>query len=212
MTISTAPIPVSTETEAPAAPPKRNRLWAWVIFIVAAAYFVIPLAATFYWSLRAEADKLGFEAYRRLFEDDVEGSRAWSEALLRAGVLSADEQQALDRALTDLLDAAAADPGFVSGPDEDVHAFVERQLVARVGATGKRLHTGRSRNEQVALDLVHRGQHQRIDAGLSRLGRGHRRHALDFQNHLVARIRILRLPLCRAGERNQRKQEIQRKL
>ena len=90
---------------------------------------------------------------RRLFEDDVEGSRAWSEALLRAGVLSADEQQALDRALTQLREAAAADPRFVSGEDEDVHSFVERQLVERVGATGKRLHTGRSRNEQVALDL-----------------------------------------------------------
>jgi argininosuccinate lyase len=90
---------------------------------------------------------------RRLFEDDVEGSRAWSEALLRAGVLSADEQQALDRALTQLREAADADPAFVSGDDEDVHSFVERQLVERVGATGKRLHTGRSRNEQVALDL-----------------------------------------------------------
>ena len=90
---------------------------------------------------------------RRLFEDDVEGSRAWSEALLRAGVLSPEEQQALDRALTELREAAAADPMFVSGSDEDVHSFVERQLVERVGATGKRLHTGRSRNEQVALDL-----------------------------------------------------------
>ena len=94
-----------------------------------------------------------FSFDRRLFEDDVEGSRAWSEALLKAGVLSADEQQALDRALTELREAAAADPAFVSGDDEDVHSFVERQLVARVGATGKRLHTGRSRNEQVALDL-----------------------------------------------------------
>ncbi len=90
---------------------------------------------------------------RRLFDDDVEGSRAWSEALLKAGVLSADEQRALDRALTELREAAAADPAFVSGDDEDVHSFVERQLVARVGDTGKRLHTGRSRNEQVALDL-----------------------------------------------------------
>jgi argininosuccinate lyase len=90
---------------------------------------------------------------RRLFEDDVEGSRAWAEALRQAGVLSADELASLDRALTELSEAAAADPAFVSGDDEDVHSFVERQLVARVGATGKRLHTGRSRNEQVALDL-----------------------------------------------------------
>lgn len=90
---------------------------------------------------------------RRLFFDDVEGSRAWAEALSKAGVLSTDEQQALDRALLELRDAAQADPGFVAGDDEDVHAFVERQLVQRVGATGKRLHTGRSRNEQVSLDL-----------------------------------------------------------
>jgi argininosuccinate lyase len=90
---------------------------------------------------------------RRLFEDDVTGSRAWAEALRQAHVLSEDELAALDRALTELLDAAAADPAFVAGDDEDVHSFVERQLVARVGATGKRLHTGRSRNEQVALDL-----------------------------------------------------------
>ncbi|HTV01582.1 MAG TPA: argininosuccinate lyase [Luteitalea sp.] len=90
---------------------------------------------------------------RRLFEDDVEGSRAWAEALQQAGVLSPDELSALDAALTELIDAAVADPTFVSGKDEDVHSFVERQLVARVGATGKRLHTGRSRNEQVALDL-----------------------------------------------------------
>ena len=90
---------------------------------------------------------------RRLFEDDVEGSRAWAEALHRAGVLTADDLAALDAALTALREAAAADPSFVSGDDEDVHSFVERQLVARVGATGKRLHTGRSRNEQVALDL-----------------------------------------------------------
>lgn len=90
---------------------------------------------------------------RRLFFDDVDGSRAWAEALLKAGVLSGDEQQALDAALVALRKAAEADPAFVSGDDEDVHSFVERQLVERVGATGKRLHTGRSRNEQVALDL-----------------------------------------------------------
>ena len=44
-------------------------------------------------------------------------------------------------------------PAFVSGNDEDVHSFVERQLVERVGDAGRRLHTGRSRNEQVSLDL-----------------------------------------------------------
>ena len=47
----------------------------------------------------------------------------------------------------------AAIPSWVAGPDEDVHSFVERQLVERVGDAGRRLHTGRSRNEQVSLDL-----------------------------------------------------------
>ena len=90
---------------------------------------------------------------RRLFEVDVEGSRAWAQALQRAGVLSADEREAIDAALADMLAQAARDPAWVAGDDEDVHSFVERELVARVGDAGKRLHTGRSRNEQVALDL-----------------------------------------------------------
>jgi putative spermidine/putrescine transport system permease protein len=48
---------------------RKNRFWSWLIFIVGALYFLLPLAATFYWSLRAEKDTLGFEAYRRLFAD-----------------------------------------------------------------------------------------------------------------------------------------------
>src|SRR5262245_52633962 len=90
---------------------------------------------------------------RRLFEDDVTGSLAWAEAIARAGVLSGDELAAITAALEDILQEGRENPGFVNGPDEDVHSFVERQLVARVGAAGRRLHTGRSRNEQVSLDL-----------------------------------------------------------
>ena len=90
---------------------------------------------------------------RQLFEDDVTGSLAWAEALARAGVLSADDAAAIAAGLRDILDAGRRSPAFVSGPDEDIHAFVERQLVDRIGEAGKRLHTGRSRNEQVSLDL-----------------------------------------------------------
>jgi argininosuccinate lyase len=90
---------------------------------------------------------------RRLFEDDVEGSLAWAEALRDAGVLSAADHDRIAVALAVMRDEARANPHFVGGDDEDVHSFVERQLVSRVGDTGKRLHTGRSRNEQVALDL-----------------------------------------------------------
>jgi len=94
-----------------------------------------------------------FRFDRRLFEDDVTGSRAWARALGRAGVLSADEVASIDTVLASLLARAQADPSLVDGPDEDVHSFVERQLVGELGDTGRRLHTGRSRNEQVSLDL-----------------------------------------------------------
>ena len=94
-----------------------------------------------------------FRFDRRLFEDDVTGSLAWVEGLARIGVFTRDEVEMVSAALTDILDRGRRDPGFVAGPDEDVHAFVERQLVDRVGDLGKRLHTGRSRNEQVSVDL-----------------------------------------------------------
>src|SRR3954464_3130943 len=94
-----------------------------------------------------------FRFDRRLFEDDVTGSAAWARALRAAGVLTRDEAAQLETTLPALLDQARADPAFVSGDDEDVHSFVERQLVERVGDAGRRLHTGRSRNEQVSLDL-----------------------------------------------------------
>src|SRR5580765_6667418 len=94
-----------------------------------------------------------FRFDRRLFEDDVTGSIAWARALRGAGVLDADEAHRIEQTLGMLLDEARANPAFVSGDDEDVHSFVERQLVERVGDAGRRLHTGRSRNEQVSLDL-----------------------------------------------------------
>src|SRR6476661_4263711 len=94
-----------------------------------------------------------FRFDRRLFEDDVTGSIAWARALGRAGVLPSDEAQRIEEALAAILDRGRTDPAFVDGPDEDVHSFVERVLVERLGDSGRRLHTGRSRNEQVSLDL-----------------------------------------------------------
>ena len=116
------------------------------------------------WSGRFEGDpdaalfefgaSFGFD--RRLFEDDVAGSVAWAEAIAAAGVLSEQEARAIRAALGEIRDAGR-DPRFFESEgakgDEDVHAFVERELVQRVGDAGRRLHTGRSRNEQVALDL-----------------------------------------------------------
>jgi argininosuccinate lyase len=94
-----------------------------------------------------------FRFDRRLFEDDVTGSLAWVEALAAAGVLSDAERASLSTALAAILERGRQDPAFVDGPDEDVHTFVERLVVESAGEAGRRLHTGRSRNEQVSLDL-----------------------------------------------------------
>src|SRR4051812_34922536 len=83
-----------------------------------------------------------FRFDRRLFEDDVTGSLAWAAALRRAGILADDEARRIDETLRALLDEARANPAFVAGEDEDVHSFVERQLVERLGDAGRRLHTG----------------------------------------------------------------------
>jgi len=116
------------------------------------------------WSGRFEGDPdaslfefgASFRFDRRLFEDDVRGSLAWAEALARAGVLTEADAAAIAAGLQEIL-ARGADPAFFTSVaarhDEDVHAFVERELVQRIGEAGRRLHTGRSRNEQVAVDL-----------------------------------------------------------
>ena len=91
---------------------------------------------------------------RRMIDDDITGSIAWAEALGRAGVLDAADARAITGALEEIRRAVTANPALVEAArDEDVHAFVERELVARIGEAGKRLHTGRSRNEQVSLDF-----------------------------------------------------------
>src|SRR5215467_7099471 len=91
---------------------------------------------------------------RRLLEDDVAGSQAWAEALGRAGVIDAADVRAIVRGLDEVRQAVRANPALIAeAEDEDVHSFVERELVARIGDAARRLHTGRSRNEQVAVDL-----------------------------------------------------------
>jgi len=90
----------------------------------------------------------------RLVREDIRGSCCWSRALGRAGVLEPDEVVALVGALEELDASLAEDPGPLhqSGA-EDVHAFVEAALTEKVGDLARKLHTGRSRNDQVATDL-----------------------------------------------------------
>src|SRR6266403_3325772 len=94
----------------------------------------------------------GFD--RRLFEVDVRASLAHCEGLAGAGVLTPKESDQIKSALATILDRGQSNAAyFDDGPVEDVHSFVEAKLVEMIGDTGRKLHTGRSRNDQVAADL-----------------------------------------------------------
>jgi argininosuccinate lyase len=102
-----------------------------------------------------------FEKWQRSFPYDqrvlpfeLAASRAHANALEHAGVLSSEELSEILKALAEIGRRAASSPEFLNDPEaEDVHHFVEKQLAALIGATGYKLHTGRSRNEQIATDL-----------------------------------------------------------
>lgn len=90
----------------------------------------------------------------RLVEQDIIGSIAWAEALVEVNVLTTDECHTLQQALKALLEDVSDDPQkIISTGAEDIHSFVEQKLIEKVGDLGKKLHTGRSRNDQVATDL-----------------------------------------------------------
>lgn len=85
---------------------------------------------------------------------DIQASQAWAGALQHAGLINADENQQLQQALKELAKRVAQQPELPLQTDaEDIHSWVEAQLIARIGATAKKLHTGRSRNDLVATDL-----------------------------------------------------------
>src|SRR3990170_1967943 len=88
----------------------------------------------------------------RLWPHDIRGSQAWVRALAHAGILTPGEEQALRDGL-DRVARRLADGAGVGAPDEDVHTLVERLLYQEIGDLAGKLHTGRSRNDQVATDL-----------------------------------------------------------
>jgi argininosuccinate lyase len=93
----------------------------------------------------------GFD--RRLFAADVRASSAHCDGLAGAGVLRTDEAQQLQAALEKIRDRGDDPDYFDEIPAEDVHSFVEARLIELVGDLGRKLHTGRSRNDQVATDF-----------------------------------------------------------
>ena len=94
-----------------------------------------------------------FSFDRRLYLEDIDASQAWARALGRANILAEAEVEAIAAGL-EQVQRALADPTFEPLPtDEDIHTAVERLLTERIGPVAGKLHTGRSRNDQVATDF-----------------------------------------------------------
>ena len=115
-----------------------------------------------------------FRFDRRLFEADIRGSIAHANGLKRAGVLNEAETEKIIKSLNGLLERSRTMSGFFDSDAEDVHSFVESKLVAEIGDLGKKLHTGRSRNDQTATALRFWLRHTsgRIESSLIDLRRG----------------------------------------
>ncbi|MCX6627385.1 MAG: argininosuccinate lyase [Candidatus Solibacter sp.] len=89
---------------------------------------------------------------RRLIDCDIRGSQAFARALERVGILTAEELEQIVHAFEQIRVEAAAPAFYEGAADEDVHTLVIRKLKERAGKVGDKIHTGRSRNEQVSLD------------------------------------------------------------
>jgi argininosuccinate lyase len=95
-----------------------------------------------------------FSFDKRLLKYELEASGAHARALKNAGILPSDELISILEGLQQIGEKGAASPAFLEDTEaEDVHHFVEKQLVALIGDAGYKLHSGRSRNEQIATDL-----------------------------------------------------------
>ncbi len=96
-------------------------------------------------------ESLSFD--QRLYRQDIEGSIAHVTMLAKQGIVTNEDQEAIVKGLSGILADVEAGNLEFSPEYEDIHSFVEANLIERIGEAGKRLHTGRSRNDQVALDM-----------------------------------------------------------
>ncbi|OUP63713.1 argininosuccinate lyase [Drancourtella sp. An177] len=94
---------------------------------------------------------IGFD--KRLYRQDIEGSRAHVKMLGKQGILTQEEVEAILSGLDSILEDVEGGRLPITNQYEDIHSFVEANLIERIGDAGKKLHTGRSRNDQVALDM-----------------------------------------------------------
>ncbi|MEM1300828.1 MAG: argininosuccinate lyase, partial [Pseudomonadota bacterium] len=118
-----------------------------------------------------EAINASIDFDKRMWAEDIAGSRAHAAMLARAGVINQEDQAAIDRGLDQVAEEIQAGTFEYSAALEDIHMNIEARLRALVGDAGARLHTGRSRNDQAAVDvrLWVRARCDEIDAALTRL-------------------------------------------
>ena len=90
---------------------------------------------------------------KRLFHEDVTGSIVHATMLAKQGILTEEERKSIVEGLTGILEDVDDGTLVIDETQEDIHSFVEATLIDRIGDAGKKLHTGRSRNDQVALDI-----------------------------------------------------------
>ena len=90
---------------------------------------------------------------QKFYEQDIRGSMAHVEMLAKQGILTAEEKDKIMEGLGSIMEDVKEGRLAITSEYEDIHSFVEANLIQRVGDAGKKLHTGRSRNDQVALDM-----------------------------------------------------------
>jgi len=103
---------------------------------------------------------------KKLFKQDIEGSTAHVIMLSRQGILTVEERDTIIKGLTQIRDDVEKGILSIHHKYEDIHSFIEANLIERIGDTGKKLHTGRSRNDQVALDMKLYTRQQVIETDL----------------------------------------------
>jgi argininosuccinate lyase len=136
---------------------------------------------------RVEAFTQSISFDRRLFKHDIQGSRAHANMLARVGLLTAAECQQIVRTLSEIQAEIENGQFPFSQEREDVHMHIEAALVEKLGDVGRKLHTGRSRNDQVATDLKLwvRESLDRIDVRLKDLQRAFVQAAVRHRNIIL---------------------------
>ena len=130
---------------------------------------------------------------KRLAMEDLEGSLAHVKMLSKVGVLTEEEGRKIQEGLEGIRKDLQSGKLLIEGDAEDIHSFMETVLIQRIGELGKKLHTGRSRNDQVALDMrlyvrrnseECRGYLEELLAVIEKLMEKHRRDIMPGFTHL----------------------------